>query len=124
MPSFRCIRSQNGKLGKKTVIILKNSRSRSVELLSGFFLIVQLFSSIIKDHKPKLIITDPLMSGYNRRTLTKELKGNSETENIKIMTMSVHPDEKKLSEKAGVDDFLTKPSEIDDLVSKVEFLSK
>lgn len=64
------------------------------------------------------------MSGYNGRTLTKELKGNSETENIKIMTMSVHPDEKKLSEKAGVDDFLTKPSEIDDLVSKVEFLSK
>ncbi|KIA89248.1 response regulator [Kaistella jeonii] len=82
------------------------------------------FSSIIKDHKPKLIITDLLMSGYDGRTLTKEIKGNAETESIKIMMMSAHPDAKKLSEKAGVDDFLTKPFEIDDLVSKVEFLLK
>lgn len=80
------------------------------------------FGSIIKENKPKLIITDLLMSGYDGRTLTKHVKGNTETENIKIMMMSAHPDAKKLSEKAGVDDFLTKPFEIDDLVNKVKIL--
>ena len=80
------------------------------------------FSSIIKEIKPKLIITDLLMSGYDGRTLTKEIKENSATEHIKIMMMSAHPDAEKLSESAGVDDFLTKPFEIDDLVNKVEFL--
>lgn len=82
------------------------------------------FSNIIKDNKPKLIITDLLMSGYDGRTLTKEVKGNAETEHIKIMMMSAHPDAKKLSESAGVDEFLTKPFEIDDLVNKVESLLK
>lgn len=80
------------------------------------------FGSIMKKNKPRLIITDLLMSGYDGRTLTKEIKGNPETENVKIMMMSAHPDAKTLSEKAGVDDFLTKPFEIDDLVNKVEAL--
>lgn len=77
------------------------------------------FTNIIKDHHPRLIITDLLMSGYDGRTLTKEIKGNVRTAKIKIMMMSAHPDAKKLSENAGVDDFLSKPFEIDDLVSKV-----
>ena len=80
------------------------------------------FESILKDNKPRLIITDLLMSGYDGRTLAKKVKGNPETEVIKIMMMSAHPDAKKLSEKAGVDDFLSKPFEIDDLISKVSSL--
>ena len=82
------------------------------------------FESILSEEKPRLIITDLLMSGYDGRTLTKKVKSNSSTENIKIMMMSAHPDAKKLSETAGVDEFLSKPFEIDDLVNKVEFLLK
>ena len=74
--------------------------------------------------KPELIITDMLMSGVDGRTLTKEVKGNPETEGIKIMMMSAHPDAVKISENVGVDDFLSKPFEIDDLVKKVEKLLK
>ena len=81
-------------------------------------------SEIIKQTQPKLIITDLPMSGYDGRTLTREIKENAETQHIKIIMMSAHPDAKKLSEKAGVDDFLTKPFEIDDLVTKVENLLK
>lgn len=80
------------------------------------------FENILKESKPKLIITDLLMSGYDGRTLTKKVKENAETESIKIMMMSAHPDAKKLSENAGVDDFLAKPFEIDDLVNKVKNL--
>ena len=80
------------------------------------------FTSIIKISKPKLIITDLLMSGYDGRTLTKEIKENSGTKHIKIMMMSAHPDAKKLCENTAVDDFLNKPFEIDDLVKKVALL--
>lgn len=80
------------------------------------------FKRIIKSNKPKLIITDFIMSGYDGQTLTEEIKANAETENIKVMMMSAHPDAAKMSEKAGVDDFLTKPFEIDDLINKVTML--
>lgn len=72
--------------------------------------------------KPKLIITDMLMSGFDGRTLTKEVKSNSETADIKVMLMSAHPDAARICEDIGADDFLAKPFEIDDLVDKVEYL--
>lgn len=65
-----------------------------------------------------------LMSGFDGRTLTKDIKDNPETQDIKIMLMSAHPDALKISETIGVDDFLTKPFEIDDLVHKVQNLLK
>ncbi|OWK74901.1 hypothetical protein CBW16_05785 [Flavobacteriaceae bacterium JJC] len=82
------------------------------------------FNEIIEKEKPKLIITDMLMSGFDGRTLTKDIKNNPETKDIKIMLMSAHPDASKISETIGVDDFLTKPFEINDLVAKVENLLK
>lgn len=72
--------------------------------------------------KPMLVITDMLMSGVDGRTLTKELKSDPQTEDIKIMMMSAHPDGKSESSKIGVDDFLAKPFEIDHLVAKVQHL--
>ncbi|MBU8883495.1 response regulator [Kaistella sp. DKR-2] len=82
------------------------------------------FNEIIEKEKPKLIITDMLMSGFDGRTLTKDIKNNPETKDIKIILMSAHPDASKISETIGVDDFLTKPFEINDLVAKVENLLK
>ena len=84
----------------------------------------QEFNAIIDKVKPKLIITDMLMSGFDGRTLTNEIKTNPETQHVKIMLMSAHPDASKISETIGVDDFLTKPFEIDDLVTKVQDLLK
>ena len=72
--------------------------------------------------KPELVITDMLMSGFDGRTLTKELKRNSETSDIKVMLMSAHPDAATICTEIGADDFLAKPFEIDDLLNKVESL--
>ena len=78
--------------------------------------------SVIEHVNPRLIITDMLMSGVDGRTLSKEIKQNPQTKDIKIILMSAHPDAQKESEKAGVDDFLAKPFEIDHLVQKVQDL--
>lgn len=77
---------------------------------------------IIHNVNPQLIITDMLMSGVDGRTLAKEIKSDPATKNIKIMMMSAHPDAQKDSENIGIDDFLAKPFEIDDLVQKVQNL--
>ena len=82
------------------------------------------FDSILNIKKPKLIITDLLMSGFDGRTLTKEVKKNPENNDIKIMMMSAHPDAAKICKDIGVDDFLSKPFEIDVLISKVDNLVK
>ncbi len=82
------------------------------------------FEKIIDKNYPKLIITDLLMSGFDGKTLTKKIKENPQTQHIKIMMMSAHPDADKISKTIKVDDFLTKPFEIDDLVNKVEALLK
>lgn len=78
--------------------------------------------ALILSVKPKLIITDMLMSGVDGRTLTKELKNDPQTSHIKIMMMSAHPDGKSESAKIGVDDFLAKPFEIEHLMEKVHQL--
>ncbi len=82
------------------------------------------FHQVLNRVKPKLIITDMLMSGFDGRTLTKEVRSNPQTQHMKIMMMSAHPDAPEISKNIGVDDFLTKPFEIDDLVQKVEDLLK
>ena len=74
--------------------------------------------------KPALIITDMLMSGFDGRTLTKEVKSTESTSDVKVMLMSAHPDAAKISDEIGADDFLAKPFEIDDLVQKVDRLLK
>ncbi len=71
---------------------------------------------------PRLIITDLLMSGFDGRTLTNEIKAAAETAHIRIMLMSAHPDAAHISENIGVDAFLTKPFEIDELISRVQLL--
>lgn len=80
------------------------------------------FEKVFLENKPQLIITDLLMSGYDGRTLTKKVKSNPENKDIKIMMMSAHPDAAKICEDIGADDFLAKPFEIDDLISKVKNL--
>lgn len=78
--------------------------------------------SMIEQINPHLVITDMLMSGVDGRTLSKEIKANPQTKDIKIMMMSAHPDAQKESENSGADDFLAKPFEIDQLVEKVQNL--
>lgn len=82
------------------------------------------FETILREKKPKLIITDLLMSGFDGRTLTKEFRSNPENDDIKIMMMSAHPDAAKICKDIGVDDFLSKPFEIEVLINKVENLVK
>ncbi len=80
------------------------------------------FGEIIEEEKPTLIITDLMMAGYDGRTLTKEVKNNPITKDIKVIMMSAHADVVNIGNSVGADDILKKPFEIDELVEKVQNL--
>jgi len=71
-------------------------------------------------YEPQLILIDVLISGQDGRTICKILKNNDQTKNIPIVMISAHPSAKESSSKFGADDFLSKPFELDDLLSIIE----
>lgn len=75
---------------------------------------------MVKQQKPKLIITDMLMSGLDGRDLVKKIKGNPETADIKIVMMSALPNNEKTGRETGADDYISKPFESEDLLEKVK----
>ncbi|MEE1945783.1 response regulator [Pedobacter sp. KR3-3] len=69
---------------------------------------------------PDIYVLDIWMSGSDGRELCKKLKTNEKTKNIPVILISASNDLQKSAESAGADDFLAKPFEIDNLLSKIE----
>lgn len=74
----------------------------------------------IKDKKPDLILLDIWMSGQDGQEITKFLKANGDTCNIPIVMISANNEGLKMAKDSGADDFLAKPFDIEDLLSKVD----
>ncbi len=70
-------------------------------------------------HLPDLIILDVLLSGKNGWTICKNLKNNKKTKHIPVLMFSARPDAKRTSLEAGADAFLSKPFELEELLSLV-----
>ena len=75
------------------------------------------------DTLPALIILDILLSGKDGRLICKKLKNNDLTKHIPIIIVSAYPDIEQSSIKAGADDFLAKPFDIETLLGKVNKLA-
>lgn len=75
---------------------------------------------IIKNNRPDLIILDVLLSGHDGRDICRDLKKTQSFKDIPVIMASAHPDARETSVKAGADDFLSKPFDIDVMLSKIE----
>ncbi|SNV46023.1 response regulator [Chryseobacterium taklimakanense] len=75
---------------------------------------------MVKQQKPKLIITDMMMSGLDGRDLVKKIKGDPKTSDIKIVMMSAIPNAEKMGKETGADDYIAKPFDSGDLLQKVK----
>lgn len=73
----------------------------------------------VREYIPDLILLDIWMAGLDGRDIAKELKNIPETKSIPIIMISASWDIMKSAIESGADDFLAKPFEIDDLLSKV-----
>ena len=78
----------------------------------------------LRKNNVDLIFMDMLLSGVNGVDVCTSIKGNSDYAGIPLIMMSAHPDAKKICLSAGADDFISKPFETGDLLSKMVKLLK
>lgn len=69
---------------------------------------------------PDLILLDIWMSGVNGKDVCLHLKQQRKTTHIPIIMISANRDTQQIALEAGADDFLNKPFEMDDLISKIQ----
>ncbi len=68
---------------------------------------------------PDLILLDIWMSGVDGRDICLHLKSQAKTRDIPIILISANRDTAEISAQVGADDYVCKPFDIDDLLSKV-----
>jgi DNA-binding response OmpR family regulator len=73
----------------------------------------------LQDDLPDLLLLDIWMSGIDGKEICKHLKSQELTKHIPIIIISASQDVQNSALQAGADDFLAKPFEMDDLLSKV-----
>ena len=75
--------------------------------------------SKIENFAPDLVLLDVLISGFDGRAICKEIKSNDKTRHIPIIMFSAHPGAAATIKDYGADDFISKPFDVDYLLSRV-----
>lgn len=78
----------------------------------------------MKEEMPDLLLLDIWMSGEDGRDICRQLKATQATKNIPVIMVSASRDIKQSALDAGADDFLAKPFEMNDLLAKIEKLTR
>lgn len=73
----------------------------------------------IQEFRPDILLLDIWMSGVDGRDICKKLKSQPETQYIPIIMVSANNDTKGIAKAAGADDFVAKPFDMQDLLTKV-----
>lgn len=74
---------------------------------------------LISQHNVDLVMLDMLISGVNGTDVCARLRQNEETKEIPILMMSALHDAGVKCKKAGANDFIAKPFEMEDLITRV-----
>ena len=97
---------------------------KSLLIKRGFHVSVysdwELANNDIKKYEPQLIVLDVFLSGVDGFDVCRKLKSNFATRHIPILIFSAYP---RVAETAiyeyGANDFISKPFEVNELISKV-----
>ncbi|MGB7785137.1 MAG: response regulator [Salinimicrobium sp.] len=77
---------------------------------------------LIANHEIDLVMLDMLISGVNGTDVCARLRMNKATENTPVLMMSALHDAGPKCKKAGADEFIAKPFEMEDLVKTINQL--
>jgi CheY-like chemotaxis protein len=86
----------------------------------GYDVDIQVDGQIVQQMQepfPDLLFLDIRVSGTDGQTICQYLKSQPATRHIPIIFLSAHQDTQHLARKAGADDFLAKPFQMDDLLA-------
>ena len=70
---------------------------------------------------PNLILLDVFLSGIDGIEVCNKLKNNPKTKDIPIIMFSAHTNFSDVKKFCKADDFISKPFDVKELVSKIEF---
>ncbi|MEO6151053.1 MAG: response regulator [Mucilaginibacter sp.] len=73
---------------------------------------------------PDLLLLDIWMSGEDGRDICRKLKEDEHKKHIPVIMISASKDVKDSAINAGANDFLAKPFEMNELLEKIEALTK
>jgi DNA-binding response OmpR family regulator len=76
--------------------------------------------STVKDLKPDLVLLDIWIDNEDGREICQSLKRDILTNKIPIVVISASQGAAQMAIDAGADDFIAKPFEIDELISKIQ----
>jgi len=76
---------------------------------------------ITQQFRPELILLDYMLPDVNGNVVCQTIKGNPEFENIKIIIISGVVKQEEIAQllKSGAEDFIKKPFDIAELISKI-----
>jgi two-component system phosphate regulon response regulator PhoB len=80
------------------------------------------FEEEIKGSKPDAVVLDIMLPDGNGIDICNKLKSTTATENIPVLLMSANTNIAIISSESKADDFISKPFDIDDFVSRVRKL--
>ena len=69
---------------------------------------------------PNLLLLDIWMSGWHGRDICQFLKSQESTKHLPIVLFSANRETQQIAKEAGADDFITKPFDLAELLSKIE----
>jgi len=69
---------------------------------------------------PDLIILDIFMAGMDGYTMLKEIRKNDQMKDTKVIMLTASGKKRELFEKEGISDYITKPFDTEDFLSRVD----
>ncbi len=76
----------------------------------------------LKSFKPDIILLDLLLSGSDGRQIAKVIRAHKPSVKTPIILLSAHPTAGAVAKEIGVNDFIAKPFDTDELVKKIKKL--
>jgi DNA-binding response OmpR family regulator len=76
----------------------------------------------IKGFSPDIILLDVFLKGYDGRVICKQLKFHPDSKHIPVIMVSAHDDVSQTVGQYGANDFIHKPFEAEELLSKINNL--
>lgn len=80
--------------------------------------------AMLEKERADLVIMDMLLSGVNGTDVCASLKYDNKTRDIPVMMISAHPNAKEMCMQAGANDFIAKPFDMQDILSRIGALIK
>jgi len=78
----------------------------------------------VKTYQPDVILLDVFLTGYDGRVICKQLKFHPDYKHIPVIMVSGDDEVLQTAQQYGANDFIQKPFEAEDLLTKINNLVK